>query len=148
VDNLTPRQKITRSFNPVTNLPKALIVLAIVSVISGVATGFVLAQNNPQSGLSSASPETKKASKEAGQVAQNCKDFDEGTIRAKEQADVPEEYSEGTHLLDRGTKSPVTLTSSYVDLSEFEGKKVKVFGETQKALKAGWLMDVCKIEQS
>jgi len=38
------------------------------------------------------------------------------------------------------------LTSSVVDLSQYEGKKVKVLGETQKAIKEGWLMDVGKVE--
>jgi hypothetical protein len=147
VENLTQQQKITRAFNPATNLPKALIILVAISLISGVATGFVLAKNNPKSGISAASPETIKAAKESGEVAKNCKDFDEGTLKAKGKAEDNTEYSEGTHLLDRPGKTPVTLTSSYVDLSQYEGKKVKVFGETQKALKAGWLMDVCKIEQ-
>ena len=41
----------------------------------------------------------------------------------------------------------MALTSSVVDLTKYEGKKVKVFGETQKALKEGWLMDVGKVEE-
>ncbi|KKS13460.1 MAG: hypothetical protein UU67_C0024G0017 [Candidatus Daviesbacteria bacterium GW2011_GWB1_41_5] len=58
----------------------------------------------------------------------------------------PSEYVEGTHILVRDGAVPVALTSSVVDLSEYEGKKVKVFGETQKAIKEGWLMDVGKVE--
>ena len=42
---------------------------------------------------------------------------------------------------------PVALTSSVVDLSKYEGKKIKVHGETQKALKEGWLMDVGKVDE-
>jgi len=57
------------------------------------------------------------------------------------------EYSEGTHTLIREGAVPVALTSSVVDLSIYEGKKVKVFGETQKALKEGWLMDIGKVEE-
>jgi hypothetical protein len=40
----------------------------------------------------------------------------------------------------------VYLTSSLVDLSQFVKRKIKVWGETQKAKVAGWLMDVGKVE--
>jgi len=33
-----------------------------------------------------------------------------------------------------------------IDLESFTGKKVKVWGETISAQKAGWLMDVGKIQ--
>lgn len=47
------------------------------------------------------------------------------------------------HLVRPGGDSQnVYLTSSTVDLSEFIGRKVKVWGQTQKAQKVGWLMDV------
>jgi hypothetical protein len=38
------------------------------------------------------------------------------------------------------------MTSSVVDLSLVLDKKVKVWGETQAAQKAGWLMDVGRVE--
>ncbi len=51
------------------------------------------------------------------------------------------------HLVRPGGESQnVYLTSSTVDLSEFLGKKVRVWGETFKGEKAGWLMDVGYIE--
>lgn len=56
---------------------------------------------------------------------------------------------EGTHKLIRDPKRPdqnVYLTSGVVDLDQFVGKKVKVWGETNSAQKAGWLMDVGKVE--
>lgn len=55
---------------------------------------------------------------------------------------------EGTHKLIRpgGDSQTVVLTSSVLDLSQFEGKRVKVWGETFAAQKAGWLMDVGKVE--
>lgn len=40
----------------------------------------------------------------------------------------------------------VYMTSSTVDLSKFVGKKIKVWGQTQTAQKAGWLMDVGRVE--
>lgn len=45
-----------------------------------------------------------------------------------------------------GDTQSVYMTSSLVDLSKFVGVKVKVWGETQKAQKAGWLMDVGRVE--
>ena len=51
------------------------------------------------------------------------------------------------HLVRPGGDSQnVYLTSSIVDLSKFVDKKIKVWGQTQKARVAGWLMDVGKVE--
>jgi hypothetical protein len=145
------QHNITRSLNPVTNLPKALIILVIVSIVSGIATGYFLSQKNSGGALITSS--TGGASTGESNVAipaqaesTACPDFAEGTLKAKDKPADPSQYSEGTHLLERTGQTPVTLTSSTVDLTKFEGKKVKVFGATQKALKAGWLMDVCKVD--
>lgn len=55
---------------------------------------------------------------------------------------------EGSHHIVRvgGASQNVYLTSSIVDLKLFEGSKVKVSGETFKGQKAGWLMDVGRVE--
>jgi len=55
---------------------------------------------------------------------------------------------EGNFHLERpgGVSQNVYLTSSTVDLSQFIGKKVRVWGETFAAEKAGWLMDVGFVE--
>lgn len=55
---------------------------------------------------------------------------------------------EGTHHLVRegGPSRTAYLTSSIVDLDDFIGKKVRVWGETFGAEKAGWLMDVGRVE--
>lgn len=55
---------------------------------------------------------------------------------------------EGSHQLLRegGISQTVVLTSSVTDLSKFTGMQVKVWGETFKAQKAGWLMDVGRVE--
>ncbi|OGG02490.1 hypothetical protein A2W14_01680 [Candidatus Gottesmanbacteria bacterium RBG_16_37_8] len=55
---------------------------------------------------------------------------------------------EGTHRLERpgGESQTVALTSSVLDLSQFEGKKVRVWGETFAGQTAGWFMDVGKVE--
>ena len=55
---------------------------------------------------------------------------------------------EGAYHLVRpgGDSQSVYLTSSSVDLSQFVGQKIKVWGQTQAAQHAGWLMDVGKVE--
>ncbi len=55
---------------------------------------------------------------------------------------------EGSFHLERpgGPSQNVYLTSSTVDLSKYVGKKVRVYGETFAAEKAGWLMDVGLVE--
>jgi len=55
---------------------------------------------------------------------------------------------EGSHHLTRpgGDSQTVYLTSSLIDLDKFVGRKVKIWGETFSAKKAGWLMDVGRLE--
>jgi len=55
---------------------------------------------------------------------------------------------EGAYHLERpgGDSQNVYLTSSIVDLSKFVNSKVKIWGQTQKAQTAGWLMDVGRIQ--
>ena len=55
---------------------------------------------------------------------------------------------EGSFHLERpgGESQNVYLTSSTIDLSKYVGKKIRVYGETFAAEKAGWLMDVGFIE--
>lgn len=113
------------------------------AVAFGVITGLVLANKG---GGGNASIITG-APKTAEQDASTFRDFAEGVIQPRPEPDDPAEYTEGTHYLQREGQVPVALTSSVIDLSVYEGKKVKVFGETQKALKEGWLMDVGKVQE-
>ncbi len=55
---------------------------------------------------------------------------------------------EGSHKLlrDGGPSQTVYMTSSVTDLDKFEGMEVEVYGETFSGQKAGWLMDVGRVE--
>jgi hypothetical protein len=55
---------------------------------------------------------------------------------------------EGSHHLLRpgGDSQTVYMTSSVLDLDKFVDHRVKVWGETFDAQKAGWLMDAGRIE--
>lgn len=136
--------KITKPLTIVQNPAKLILGIAGLAVILGILTGYILSTKNTSSGVSPLSVGTAKT---AQQDTRTFKDFAEGTIKVKPQPSDPQEYSEGTHLLMRDNAVPVALTSSVIDLSQYEGKKVKVFGETQKALKEGWLMDVGRVDE-
>jgi hypothetical protein len=124
---------------------KVLGIVLVASLVAGVGTGFALASTQSGSPVAIITGTPDKA-ETAQQDTQTFKDFAEGKITKKPEA-KPGTYAEGTHLLVRDGAVPVALTSSVVDLSLFEEKKVKVYGETQKAIKEGWLMDVGKVEE-
>ena len=137
-----------KSFNNSSSISKFLMIVLVVALIGGIGTGYVLAQNSDSSSqpsnlidIGGSKPDT------AAQDNRTFRDFAEGKITVKQQPSDPTEYSEGTHMLIRENAQPVALTSSVVDLSTYENKNVKVYGETQKALKEGWLMDVGRVEE-
>lgn len=131
-----------------TNLNKLFLGILVISIFLGVSAGYLLASSSKKSTPATTSNTTtgSEKPKTAQQDNRTFRDFAEGTIQKKPAPKKVNEYSEGTHLLIRDGAVPVALTSSVVDLSEYEGKKVKVLGETQKAIKEGWLMDVGKVE--
>jgi len=138
-------EKITRPILSVDNPRRLLLVVIITSVVLGAITGYILSSKG--SGMQSPTLSIG-AAKNAQADTRTFRDFAEGTIKARpEPSGNQVTYAEGTHLLERAGAVPVALTSSVVDLSKYEGKKVKVYGETQKALKEGWLMDVGKVEE-
>lgn len=55
---------------------------------------------------------------------------------------------EGSHKLLRpgGDSQTAYLTSSVIDLDQFAGHRVKVWGETFAGQKVGWLMDVGRVQ--
>ena len=138
------REKIIKPLTGIQNPVKLILGIAGLAVILGILTGYILSTKDNGSGISPLSVGTAKT---AQQDVKTFRDFAEGVIKEKPEPSDPEEYSEGTHFLMRDNAVPVALTSSVVDLSQYEGKKVKVYGETQKALKEGWLMDIGKVEE-
>lgn len=128
------------------NFTKLLIVIVAVALLAGVGTGFAMSKGEGQNAGSPPESDNKIVAKSAQQDRRTFRDFAEGTVAKKPDPTGAGDYSEGTHLLVREGSVPVALTSSVVDMSEYEGKKVKVYGETQKAIKEGWLMDVGRVE--
>lgn len=119
--------------------------ILVASIALGALAGYLFAGSNKTVSKEIATA-TSQTPKVASQDTSTFRDFAEGTIQVKPAPKNGGDYSEGTHMLIRDNAVPVALTSSVVDLSQYEGKKVKVYGETQKAVKEGWLMDVGKVE--
>jgi len=126
---------------PMKNTVLVLVVIAIL----GIGTGFVASKIT--SGMSSSGAPVMQGTNVKGKTFGSgdtsiFKDTAEGKL---EEGGVD---GEGQYHLVRtgGDSQNVYLTSSLIDLSQFVGKKIKVWGETQKAQSAGWLMDVGKVE--
>lgn len=140
----TMESKNTSLFTP------AIIVFLTFIAVLGIGTGYFLAKNKPTVLPGGTATSTKSV--EGGKVEKGTtygsndtktfKDSTEGTLQEGGKED------EGQYHLVRpgGESQYVYMTSSLVDLSKFVGRKVKVWGETQKAQKVGWLMDVGRIE--
>jgi len=126
-------------FNPL------ILVCLFVFVVLGIGTGYVLAHSRTTKAVQTST--VTGASVSAGIMygsddTTTFKDTAEGQLVAGGIRD------EGQYHLVRsgGESQNVYLTSSLVDLSQFVGHKVKVWGQTQKAQYAGWLMDVGRLE--
>jgi len=128
-----------------TGLKTILVMFLSVSVVAaGVLTGYFLAQGKKTNLLEKTTgAKMIKSEKMVGSTdKKSFRDVAEGKL---ERGGID---GEGTHKLIRpgGASQNVYLTSSVIDLEQYVGKKVRVWGETFAAQKAGWLMDVGRIE--
>lgn len=135
-----------RAVPPRLSFAKSLPLLIIVLVVAaGIFSGLVLSSRNKASQQAASAIEEEELSGEQKEsFAQTFRDEAEGVIEKNEY----DQYAQGTHKLIRpgGESQTAYLTSSVLDLNEYVGKKVKVFGETFSSSEVGWLMDVGKIE--
>lgn len=114
-----------------------------VLILLGVTTGYILSRLSTNSVAANQKPGWVKTGKVAGIT--DTKTFKDSAVGVIQKGGLDKE---GTHQLvrDGGPSQTVYLISSAVDLNEFAGKKVKVWGQTMGAQKAAWLMDVGKVE--
>lgn len=127
-----------------------VIALLVVIVIVGVFSGYLIAGKNNGSvingggktGSNSTSSSVASGTVIGSNDTATFKDTAQGTLK---EGGID---GEGAFHLERsgGASQNVYLTSSIVDLSKFVGKNIKVWGQTQKAQHAGWLMDVGRVE--
>ena len=129
---------------------KALALAAIIAIGAGVATGFGTYKLAARTGVA---PGAQPIQKVAGDNVQNGQVFgsaDVSTFKDSAQGYLEQGglEGEGSHRILRpgGETQTVYITSSVTDLDKLVGMEVKVWGETFKGQKAGWLMDVGRIE--
>lgn len=144
VHDFNKKESIKAAFTP------KVLVLFIVIIVVGLFSGYFVAGKSggsssllgTKSGTSSNSSSASSGTVVGSNDTSTFKDTAQGMLKAGGIED------EGAFHLERdgGPSQNVYLTSSIVDLSKFIGKKVKVWGQTQKAQHAGWLMDVGRVE--
>ncbi|MEI7652866.1 MAG: hypothetical protein WCJ70_01120 [bacterium] len=119
------------------------VIVLLVAIVAGGAIGVSLRLMAPKytsSGLTKGT--VADAPSSAAEDKKTFKDTATGVLR---EGGIE---GEGSHHLERGAKDQTAyLTSSSIDMTPYIGKKVKVWGATNKGQKAGWLMDVGSIEE-
>jgi len=126
-----------------------LIVVSLFIVLAGIGTGWLLSGGASGSGGSkvedSTVTEMVDSESEAG-IADESLFEEESPEGLLVEGGI---NGEGTHHLERdgGPSKYVYLTSTLINLQDFVGKKVKVWGDTLSGKSAGWLMDVGKIKE-
>jgi hypothetical protein len=139
----TPLMRSFKETEPMSSslsMKNSIIVLVMIAFL-GVGSGFALSKITGKGALPGVGPSLKGKTFGSGDT-KIFKDSAEGVLK-EGGIDGEGQY----HLVRPGGDSQnVYLTSSLVDLSQFINKKIKVWGETQKAQYVGWLMDVGKVE--
>jgi len=119
----------------------------LVLVFAGIATGFGLFYftQKPKSAIPSGTIDEEKIKKGMIVGMQDKETFRDSAEGKLISGGID---GEGSHHLERegGESQNVYLTSSVVDLDQFLDRKIKIWGETFEAQKAGWFMDVGRLE--
>lgn len=136
--------------------PALIALIVVVPIVAGIATGFGLEQlfagssGNVQTGTLSDGTQLQQVPTASVQPGDIFGSADESTFKDQAQGvlQIGGFEGEGSHRLlrDGGDDQTVYLTSSITDLSEFEDMEIKIWGETFKGQRVGWLMDVGRVE--
>mgnify|MGYP001595934930 FL=1 len=147
----TKNESLVHDFNPTRSKfafsPKIALVFVVIALL-GLGSGYVLSTNSTIVGKTTSiggisnSSSVSKGTIVGSNDTKTFKDTAQGILK---QGGID---GEGAFHLERpgGLSQNVYLTSSTIDLSKFIDKKIKVWGQTQKAQRAGWLMDAGRIE--
>ena len=151
VQKQTQSQPLIHNFNSdsiKSAFTSKVIAILVVVVVVGILSGYLISQfgsfsaKNIKTGAISDGSSVAAGTVIGSNDTTTFKDTAVGTLR---EGGID---GEGAFHLERtgGDSQNVYLTSSSVDLSKFVGKKITVWGATQKAQHAGWLMDVGRIQ--
>ncbi len=135
-------------FKPKFSLPTKIapILIIVLVVLAGIFSGLIASSRNKnQAKVKSSIQEENLTPEQKTSFNQTFRDQAEGQVEKNDKLD---KYAQGTHRLIRpgGESQTAYLTSSVLDLDQYVGKKVKVYGETFGSSQVGWLMDVGKVE--
>lgn len=118
-----------------------ILLVIILTVGLGILTGFFVAKKQ---GVNNQNIDNQLSTAKASGIS------DKSTFKDKAEGILKEGGidGEGNFHLERpgGLSQNVYLTSSTVDLQRYVNRKVRVWGATFQAQKAGWLMDVGYVE--
>jgi hypothetical protein len=152
--NTVAQPSILKGNTPMKKTPAIFIALCLVAILAGTGTGIGLKGLNAKTtSADNGTFQGKKIEQVAGNNVAAGQVF--GSANEADFHDSAEGYleaggldGEGSHHLLRagGPSQTVYLTSSVTDLTKFEGMQIKVWGDTFKAQKAGWLMDVGRVQ--
>lgn len=130
-------------------LTRKVLAIFLGAAVLGIISGFFLFKFSPSTLIAKQTTATTALS---GKI-------EKGTVIGSDDTKTFKDTAEGVlkeggidgegafHLVRPGGEAQnVYLTSSTVDLSSLVDRKIKVWGETQKAQVAGWLMDVGRVE--
>jgi hypothetical protein len=128
---------------------KVILVLTLLT-LAGIASGYGIAKFRQGETIGQELKSTEEAAQSGVKIGDIVGVQDEGTFKDSAEGVLADGgvNGEGSHHLLRagGPSQNVYLTSSIVDLNLFTGHKIKVWGETFAAQKAGWLMDVGRVK--
>jgi len=140
--------------HPMQSNNKMFIVLCLLVLLGGGSTGIGISKLRAKEMTGGAAGESGTPLQQVASGKINNGDVF-GSKEEKDFKDSAEGYleiggveGEGSHHLLRegGPSQTVYLTSSSTDLDKFQGMNLKVWGETFKGQKAGWLMDVGRVK--
>lgn len=124
-----------------------LIIVVIASILLGIGSGYVASSMTGGTTVTTVENGDGTQQVERGEIigsddTETYSDEAEGVLR---RGGIE---GEGAYHLERpgGESQYVYLTSTIIDLSQFEGEEVRVWGQTYAAEKAPWLMDVGRLE--
>ena len=154
MDKQQPGKKIVHDFTeatPATTMNKSVLLAFAMFILLGIGTGFIVSNfSGTSSSARSSSGDSIKANGVTVKKGDIIGSEDAGAFKDSAEGMLKEGgiEGEGAFHLERpgGVSQNVYLTSSVLDLTPFVGRKVKVWGATQTAQKAGWLMDVGRLQ--
>jgi hypothetical protein len=148
---VTPVMPVEMTKNKKSNpIIKILVFVAVIAlgVASGIGANAYLPGKSTLAEGSMRNKDVNPSSMKVGDIFGVKDGSEEFTDTAEGVVEKGGMGGEGSHKLVRpgGDDQTAYLTSSVVDMDEFVGHKVKIWGKTFAAQKAGWLLDVGKVQ--